>query len=284
MVDLTEQDYRRRLYVMPEKIYTEQMGIKRLDRLQTPEQKDYIRRITKQSELKKPYQEDDYQDMEYHLDLPPGGLTIPQIPEEIAVTKPPAAGTETKPPFTVDTYNSVKINRAVWQDAHDAITGDLLDPCNSLYFATNYYDDPDGYVERAFMNFDLSDIRLGAIITEARLFLKSFNLVAVDFVVQKSNYTPPLAVEDFDDFYDSYISKATAASAYGTFYANFNADGIAYFQSKIGVSASICFRQYDYDYLDVQPPTNDGVSGYISVAGPCYATVALRPVLILTVE
>lgn len=282
MVDMTEQDYRRRLYVQSEKIYTEQMGINRLDRLQTPEQKDYIRRITKQSELKKPYQEDDYQGMEYHLDISKG-ITIPRPSETTIEVEVPSVAPINVPSIPENYYSIIITSDVSWATAYGATTGDTLylSSANRSVSAYDYYS-TEWEIERIFLSFDLLEQPSTKTIQSVSLITYGNN--DTDFPskvsVQKGTQDTPLTINNFSAYTGTYFSNIYRATGYTTH--SFNAAGIAYVQTNLGLGdVKFCIREGQYDYNNTTPPEGDA-SLYTYVAGPTNATVANRPVLRIT--
>lgn len=109
------------------------------------------------------------------------------------------------------------------------------------------------YCSRSFFDFDLSSISSGLSIVSATLrFITDFtwNDTAC---LQQGTQAIPLTLNDYHAYTGNILGQKVVVA--GDNFIDFNSDGISYLESVLGSTAKLCMRDYDFDYLDVDPAT-----------------------------
>lgn len=139
-----------------------------------------------------------------------------------------------------------------WDVVHGAATGTSISNAVVSLIDAMFDDTGKGNfnISRSFFYFDTSDLGAGAVVSSAVLSLYGVTNAASDVSAQKGTQADPITTADFDSFSGSeYAHVAWAVDQYNDI--TFNAQG----RSDIEVEGTtkICCREYDCDYLDVEP-------------------------------
>ncbi len=182
-------------------------------------------------------------------------------------------------PYAVDTITRDSEGGFLWMGqettwalARDSVTAEfqtlMSAPTSTLANAAHNVSKAvhDYTVGRSFKRFDLSSIPADAIVLGAfvQFYTNAGGSPPITVVVQESAYGPTFELADFDDIIGAILGQHLISTSGPAFEEiTLNAAGVAYLQSKIGTMVEFCFRDYDYDYLDIEPA--DDVSNNISV-------------------
>lgn len=167
-------------------------------------------------------------------------------------------------PILIDTniyYSSTKDGYVIydagadsWDDAHDAVTGDVaVDNGNSYSYAMGAHGDAGGKgedaISRSFFYFDTSDLEAGWTVDTAVLKIYGFANQGSDVSAQKGTQAATLTVNDLRAFEGTEFGHVTWALAkYNDItFSSPNTQVI-----KAGTT-KICCREYTHDYLDADP-------------------------------
>lgn len=163
---------------------------------------------------------------------------------------------------TLDGYVD-KLFETSWANARDAATGDSADKTATT--ASLRAEEPAGgtfHVSRMFLVFSLSAIPATATITSATLALTASSVTgsgdSITAMVVESTQasTADLVTADFDQRGSTQLSdEVVMTNAQKTF--TFNASGIAFLQSKIGLNAMLA-NIAKYDFNNTDPAVADG--------------------------
>lgn len=107
------------------------------------------------------------------------------------------------------------------------------------------------YCSRSFFDFNLSSIDSGLTIVSATLRFITDDTWNDTVCLQKGIQSIPLTVNDYHKYAGNILGQKVVGE--GTNFIDFNSDGLSYLQSVFGLTAKICMRDYDFDYLDVAP-------------------------------
>lgn len=144
-------------------------------------------------------------------------------------------------------------SEATWALARDAATGE-----NVTAFGGPPYDGHQvttGFnCHRMFLEFDLSSIPSGANIMNVALRFGDVNNVNT-VAVQLADYGISLGTDDFQSFSGPLLSDDTEDKDNDNgIYYTFNSAGIAAVKNAISAGKiQLCVRDYDFDYLNVEP-------------------------------
>lgn len=208
-----------------------------------------------------------------HIDINGPGPTRQPVstPEFISQY---AIVSETKDGYTGETD-------ATWALARDRLICDIALTTGSghNYGITAWLNGPLYQVLRSFFYFDLSAIPVTATVQSVILSLTNFGYLKGNTIIQEGTQGDPLTTSDHQSFTGSILASFAGAS--GLNQITLNSSGIAYIQSKLGSTAKLCAREYDYDYLNVAPDAaNYGVFGLWYANAPVEAN---RPILTINV-
>ena len=177
-------------------------------------------------------------------------------------------------------------------DGHIGRTGGTWDQCRNATDGTGYNDASTDYVwaaraafvvgirrvTRSFFDFDLSSISSSLTVTAVTLKIRKTGSRSDVISIQQGTQNISISTADFDQFTGLFFATQSWTDTFNTF--TFNAAGIAYIQSVLGSTAKLCAREYDHDYLDVEP----GI-GITYAGGMYYADTPLdddKPLLTIT--
>ena len=117
-------------------------------------------------------------------------------------------------------------------------------------------------VSRVFLYFDLSVIPAGKTCVSATITLGGTATCGSQATIQEGTQGNPVILADFSAFTGAIFSKRPwiVSGAGGTNLNEFamNTLGRTYLQSVFGATAKFCVREYEHDYLDVEPGGNTG--------------------------
>ncbi len=153
----------------------------------------------------------------------------------------------------VDNYENGAAN---WSLLHDATDGDSINLNPAFYQApvVNYDSGfEDWYLRRTFIHFDLDNLS-GKQIVGAELHVRGWTEGSGDpCSVQQGTHAIPPTTADYDSFTGTLFGLVSswAISDWNVF--TLNGLGVDYLNSIIGNIAKLCLREYDYDYLNVDP-------------------------------
>lgn len=143
--------------------------------------------------------------------------------------------------------------QTTWAAAHDATTGLEVhktdDVTNVAIRAKKEFIYES--VHRTFLEFDLSEIPASKTITEATIAIYVYVYGNCNGSIQKGTQTDDLELDDYNNFTADPFDTIAMAEGVKTF--TLNPAGQAYVRSKFGDKAKFCIREYDHDYLDVEP-------------------------------
>lgn len=166
-----------------------------------------------------------------------------------------------------------------WNEAHEATSGNLIFPGETETTegikAAN--DMPDFFIFRSFFDFDLSAIPAGASIMAATLTLQSCGAGVCEASLQEGTQSDALGPEDYGAFTGSLFDTLTWIIGSNVF--TLNVAGRTYVESKFGDTAKLCMREYDHDYLDIEPAIGEDFYAGLYWSG---APAANRPKLTVT--
>jgi len=112
-------------------------------------------------------------------------------------------------------------------------------------------------ISRVFLYFDLSGLGISELaeIIGVRLKLRGYAYTSAPYAcAQEGTQTDILATTDFNAFAGSMFGKnAFAWHGTGQNAITFNQAGIDYITGKLNVTAKLCVREYDHDYLNNEP-------------------------------
>ena len=170
--------------------------------------------------------------------------------------------------------------QSTWAAAHDATTGLEVHKTDELSNAALRAKKEFIYesVHRTFLEFDLSDVPTDRTITEATISVYVYTYGNCNAAAQEGNQSDDLELEDYNNFTGSPFCTVAMAEGPRTF--TLNPAGRAYVGSKFGNKAKFCLREYDHDYLNVEPGADQsfGSGMYYSEA----TDEEKRPTLTLT--
>ncbi len=106
-------------------------------------------------------------------------------------------------------------------------------------------------IYRSFFDFDLSAIPNGATIVSCILTLRNYGSATCEASIQKGTQTGDPFGGDYSAFEGSYFGIISWAAGDNIF--TLNDLGLAYIESKFEGTAKLCMREYDHDYLDIEP-------------------------------
>jgi len=115
----------------------------------------------------------------------------------------------------------------------------------------SYYQESDRRVYRSFMRFNTSVLGSGATITLAKLCIRGVNYQDLRVAVQKGTQGDTIETSDYSKFTGSYYDYISWTKT-GWNTLTLNAQGISDI-NKTGWTY-FALRDYDYDYLNVEPP------------------------------
>lgn len=104
---------------------------------------------------------------------------------------------------------------------------------------------------RSFFDFDLSPIPADATIISCNLTVRSYGANVCSACIQEGTQSNNLNTPDYSAFTGDLFDSLTWTSGSNVF--TLNAAGKTYVQSKFGTRAKLCMREYDHDYLCVEP-------------------------------
>jgi len=137
--------------------------------------------------------------------------------------------------------------------AHDATEGSLMFGAETeTDWAINAQADGiDRGCVRSFFDFDLSSIPAGAQCASCRLTLQSYGANTCSASIQEGTQNDPLTIFDYDAFSGLCFNTQTWVIGENVF--EMNVAGLIYLTSKFGNTAKLCMREYNHDYLDIEP-------------------------------
>lgn len=197
------------------------------------------------------------------LPIPPGGVLPPlylppglQSPPHVPVSQAPSVTvTET----TIWAENGCRItnNQAAWADTRDGLTGTGIycDFTVTTGIVQAWRGSSAHQIIRFFLSVDLTSIPSGATITAVILQMTSYGTAFCGVSVQEGTQEDEMTTADFDQLTGEYF--AGVDWTLGENRLEFNQLGIDFMNTKIGAAAKVCLREYDHDYLNVQPEVND---------------------------
>lgn len=161
--------------------------------------------------------------------------------------------------LAAETGGLLRTDENTWRDAYDrdlaATPNDPpLNPQNaSSVFVTSQFPGPTDHYKiwRNFMSFDLSSIPTTAFIKSATLTCKGHTSADSQVALQQGTHRDPLNKYDFRRWTGPQFDRLTWSLSDNIF--TLNASGIFYLNSVVGSTAKFCFRQYENDFLDVDP-------------------------------
>ena len=244
---------------------------------------------TPQGTLRKPYQHDTYNSMPYlfsgypavrrnWFDSEVGGQGIGRK-KSLAITSDPRD--------TTKGFTSPTVPLATWSEVRDASIG------NSGFVGQQYYQYIRAgataavpgpikfFVDRFLFGFDLRKLQAKKI-KNVRMEITGYTTLGTQtsVCVQASSLNPQryLSLDDYSSFYGPLIAK-TSQFHLGKHILIFNKFGINYINRKIGNWAAFCLREYDHDYLDVEPSA--GTNYQNTIYSGNHHVKSQRPTLII---
>ena len=209
---------------------------------------------TPQATLRKPYQHDTYDEMPYLFSGYPA-VRRNWFDSKVGGqgSKTDGYATKSTMPFAHRATNSAD---DTWANVRDAVSGSSLQPISidgEILCAVNTIS---GYqCGRIFLSFDLTNIPFN----EIKSCYFGFSAYPNTFdssriVIQESYYNPRVYPTDLTN-YSKFKGAPLAIQTYTLNWnlVPFNRGGVRYIKSKIGRVASLCIREYKYDYKNVQP-------------------------------
>ena len=142
-----------------------------------------------------------------------------------------------------------RFSEPTWADAHDIATGEGVEMWDDL--AIGAYKSSTGKfsIFRGFIRFDLSGI--SGIIKEVKLVDPFYYM---DMSVQCGTQGEVINTSDYNSFIGNTFGIGILSWSGAKMTCNFNSKGIKYVRDNLGRYAYFCIRDYDFDYLNVEPP------------------------------
>ena len=175
----------------------------------------------------------------------------------------------------------IRNTQGFWGNARNDLSGTHISATDTEKSTAMHaaYWPPEISVSRVFLYFDLSSIPAGADCLSAKITLGGLNTCGSYAVIQQGEQEAPVTVGDFSKFTGPIFTSAmwVVSGAGGT---NLNAfalseEGRTYLKSVFGSTAKFCVREYNHDYLDVEPEMNTGYN--LGIYFTETADQALRP-------
>jgi len=188
-------------------------------------------------------------------------------------------------PVTVTVYSGlgdgyVQLEAVGWEAAHDAVVGDwcgLASKWGGSAMISQLLNG-DAWISRSFFDFDLSDIPAGKECVSVSLFLMQYDYHDSSVGIQAGTQADPATVDDYASFLPTVFASQVFVAGLNEFILN--AAGLAFIQSKFGLTAKLFAREAVYDISGDTP-----ASGTHLWNGICFAnntTEANRPRLQVT--
>jgi hypothetical protein len=150
-----------------------------------------------------------------------------------------------------------------WANVHDAVTGDEISAEATIHEnAATAWDYGSGYlIGRSHFIFDISSLTITASSIQSILVgIVAASREEGNVTIQESTFTSPVSLADFDAFTGSqFVDRPLdwiiwINSQYHRNTFTLNSAGRTYVENLIGSgSVKLCMREYDHDYLDVDP-------------------------------
>lgn len=115
----------------------------------------------------------------------------------------------------------------------------------------------DHYIYRSFFNFDLSVIPSDATIISCTLTLENYGAGRCNTSLQEGTQTGDPDGGDYSAF--TGLSFGVISWSGGSNNFPLAGGGASYIQSRFGLTAKLCMREYDHDYLDVEPDEGEDI-------------------------
>jgi hypothetical protein len=187
--------------------------------------------------------------------------------------------------FSSDGYLAPLGGQAVWATARNTPPNLIVDintpgynSPTARFFSSNYY------AYRSFLYFDLSTLPAGSTVTSAIVTVRGFTDANSQVSIQEGTQTgvdkSDLVIFDWNEFTGTpfdVVDWILGSDPRNEF--DLNTAGKAFIESNAEGVAKFCLREYDSDYLDVAPTSNDKNSMYFSAAGEAngsYITIAFE--------
>jgi len=165
-----------------------------------------------------------------------------------------------------------------WDDAHDTAAGEGVETWDDLAIQAYQHSAGKFSIFRAFFRLDLSGV--SGTVNSVELREPTDNGFTVS--IQQGTHGDSFTTGDYNAFTDSYFALMSWDASASASRAVFNTAGVNYIQSCLGGYAYFCARDYDYDYLDVEPPYDpyDEHKGVIhtgsDVGNDCYFIITMQ--------
>jgi hypothetical protein len=187
--------------------------------------------------------------------------------------------------FSSDGYMGPLGAEALWATARNTPSTLMVDIVSTGYTSpTARKFNQNFYAYRSFLYFDLSTLPAGATVTSAIVTVRGYSAATSQVCIQEGTQTgidkSGLVIGDWNAFAGTpfdIVNWTTSNDPRNAF--DLNTAGKAYIASMAEGVAKFCLREYDKDYLDVEPINNDKNGMYFSAAGEVngpYITIAFE--------
>lgn len=184
----------------------------------------------------------------------PPTYIAPGEPGPITITKPTPPPEKVITAYGTTSDGTIRNQETSWAAAQGGADGDLI-------YTTGYSASTGitalqlsyGFIVwRSFLYFNVPSIPAGNTVTSVTLFIQGRANFSARVCVHEGTQEDPLTLADFPAFASPFLAMTNWTTAYNRL--DFNQAGVDYINSVTGKLAKFALREYDHDYLDVEPP------------------------------